>query len=185
MTYEHAEGFKIRDQGATHFLTFTTVGWIDIFSRQSYRDIILDSLSFCRKEKGLSLGAYVIMTNHLHLIWRAKKNNLSNLIRDFKSFTSKRIISEITKGKESRRDWLLHMFEYYKNRSSGNDYFKVWTSDNHPEQIFSHEFMHSKLRYIHENPVRAGFVREPCQYLYSSAMNYATGSGLIEIDFLY
>lgn len=72
MTYSNTPGYRIRNQEATHFLTFTIVGWIDLFSRQRYRDIILESMAFCRKEKGLLQSAYVIMTNHLHLIWTSK-----------------------------------------------------------------------------------------------------------------
>ena len=65
MSYEFAEGYKIRDQSSTHFLTFTVMGWIDIFSRKRYRDIIIDSLNYCRANKGLQIGGYVIMTNHI------------------------------------------------------------------------------------------------------------------------
>lgn len=72
MSYEYANGYKIRDQFATHLLTFTIVGWIDIFTRQCYRDLIINSLNFCREKKGLQLGAYVIMSNHLHFIWSSK-----------------------------------------------------------------------------------------------------------------
>ena len=110
MSYEFAEGYKIRDQASTHFLTFTIEGWIDIFSRQMYRDIILNSLQYCREKKGLRLGAYVIMSNHVHVIMTATNANLSDVIRDFKTFTSKAITAKIEQKAESRKDWLLYMF---------------------------------------------------------------------------
>lgn len=185
MSYEFAEGYKIRDQSATHFLTFTIMGWINIFSRKLYRDIILDSVQFCRKNKGLHVGGYVIMSNHIHFIWTATNNNLSDIIRDFKTYTSKEITQAIKNEPESRRSWLLYMFNYYANRTNANDYFKVWTGNNHPEEILSHSFMKTKLDYIHENPVRAGLVAEPHHYLYSSASNYIGTKGIAEIDFLY
>jgi REP element-mobilizing transposase RayT len=185
MSCEHTEGYKIRNQGATHFLTFSIMGWIDIFSRQRYRDLILESFSFCRKNKGLEIGSYVIMSNHVHSIWTATNDNLSDIIRDFKSYTSKAITKSIESEPESRREWLLYMFGFYANRTVANDYYKVWTSNNHPEEIYSHDFLMSKLNYIHENPVRAGIVREASDYLYSSASNYQRRKGLIEIDFLY
>ena len=72
MSYEFAEGYKIHDQAATHFLTFSIMGWIDIFSRQRYRDIIIESFQFCRLKKNLQIGGFVIMTNHIHVIWTAK-----------------------------------------------------------------------------------------------------------------
>ncbi len=185
MSYEFAEGYKIRDQASTHFLTFTIEGWIDIFSRQMYRDIILNSLQYCREKKGLRLGAYVIMSNHVHVIMTATNANLSDVIRDFKTFTSKAITAKIEKEAESRKDWLLYMFQFYANRKAANDRFKVWTNNNHPEAIFTDDFMRTKLNYIHQNPVRAGLVAEPNHYLYSSASNYETGKGLIEIDYLF
>jgi putative transposase len=185
MSYEFADGYKIRDQGATHFLTFSIVGWIDIFSRQRYRDIITESFLFCRTYKGLKIGAWVIMSNHIHTIWTATNNNLSDIVRDFKTFTSKAITSSIETEPESRRDWLLHMFRFHANRTNANESFKVWTGNNHPEEIQNDQFLNSKLNYIHNNPVRAGIVTEPSHYLYSSALNYEGKKGVIDIDFLF
>jgi REP element-mobilizing transposase RayT len=184
MSYENAEGFKIRNQAATHFLTFTIVGWIDIFTRQHYRDIIIDSFKYCQQNKGLQIGGYVIMSNHVHTIFTATQNNLSDIVRDFKTYTSKAITKAILTEQESRRAWLTYMFEFYAKRTNANQIFKVWTSNNHPEEIYSREFLLSKLNYIHLNPVRAGLVAEPEHYLYSSASNYLHNKGLIEIDFL-
>jgi REP element-mobilizing transposase RayT len=185
MTYSNTPGYRIRNQEATHFLTFTIVGWVDLFSRQRYRDIILESMDFCRKEKGLLQSAYVIMSNHLHLIWTSKNKNLSGLIRDFKGFTCKRLIQSVKTEPESRRDWLLHMFRYHAKYASDNEEFKLWTSDNHPEEIYSDSFFRCKLNYIHQNPVRAGIVAHPSEYLYSSAANYENRNGLISIDSLH
>ena len=185
MSYEFAEGYKIRDQSATHFLTFTIMGWVDIFTRQHYRDIILDSFRFCRDKKGLLIGSYVIMSNHVHTIWTATRNNLSDILRDFKTYTSKAITTSIKNEPESRREWLLYMFGFFANGTNANEYYKVWTSDNHPEEIYSEAFLKQKMNYIHENPVRAGWVRRPEDYLYSSAIDYAGGKGIIEIDLMY
>lgn len=184
MSYTFTGGYKIRNQDATHFLTFTIAGWVDIFSRQRYRDIVLESFSFCRKRKGLMLGAYVIMSNHIHTIWTARNNNLSDLLWDFKTYTSKAITASVVTEPESRKEWLLYMFHFFANGTNANEQFKVWTGDNHPEEIFSHSFLRSKLNYIHLNPVRAGLVSAPADYLYSSAANYEGKKGLIEIDFL-
>ncbi len=185
MSYEFADGYKIRDQAATHFLTFSIMGWIDVFSRQRYRDIILESFRFCRGKKNLQIGAYVIMSNHVHTIWTAGNVNLSDIIRDFKTFTSKAITKAIEDEPESRRNWLLYMFQFYANRTNANDYFKVWTGNNHPEEIHSETFMKTKLNYTHDNPVRAGLVAEQSHYLYSSAANYEGNKGMMDIDFLF
>jgi putative transposase len=116
MSYEYAEGYKIRDQGAPHFLTFSVVGWIDIFSRACYRDIILDSFRYCRQNKSLLLGGYVIMTNHVHAIWQSGDEQLSDLIRDFKTYTSKAITRAIEEENESRREWLLYLLNYHSKK---------------------------------------------------------------------
>jgi putative transposase len=185
MSYEYAEGYKIRDQSALHFLTFTIVGWIDVFSRQCYRDIILQSFDFCRKKKSILLGGYVIMSNHVHVLWQAGNGNLSDVIRDFKTYTSKAITKAINEENESRKEWLLYLFNFHSRKTNANDYFKVWTGNNLPKEIYSEPFMKQKLNYIHENPVRAGLVRNPEDYLYSSASNYIKNKGLIEIDYLF
>ena len=97
-------GFGIINQDAMHFLTFTIEGWIDVFTRKDYKDILVESIKFCQQKKGLILFAYVIMSNHLHLIARTDNSvGLSSIIRDFKSFPSKSIIEYIIKsGNESR-----------------------------------------------------------------------------------
>ena len=185
MTYISAGAHSIRNQSATHVLTFSIMGWIDIFSHQKYRDLVLESFTFCRKKKNLLIGAYVIMTNHIHVIWTAPDKNLSDIIRDFKTFTSKAITSAVQEETESRRNWLLYMFRYYANGTNANDYFKVWSGRNCPEALYAEQLMRQKLDYIHQNPVRAGIVTEPEHYLYSSAADYCGKKGLIEIDVLF
>lgn len=185
MSYENTDGYKIRDQFGLYFMTFTVVGWIDLFSRKLYRDIFLKNMAHCRKHKGLRVGAYVMMTNHVHVIWRSETGKLSDTLRDFKSFCTKEFITAIQNESESRRDWLLHMFEFYANRTSQNKDFKIWISGNHPEEIFSEDFLKTKLNYIHENPVRAGIVEMPEDYLHSSASNYINGKGIFEIDYMF
>ena len=162
-------GYKIQDQYATHFLTPTIVDWVDVLTRKAYRDIILDSLDFCITKKGLVLYGYVIMTNHLHLIARSAPGQLSDTMRDFKKFTAGAILDAIKNGTESRREWMLHRFEWNAaqiKRSSDNQF---WTHENRPEAIYTQKFFNQKLDYIHNNPVRAGWVEHPEDYIHSSA----------------
>jgi len=100
-------GYKIRNKKEAHFVTFAVVEWVDAFTRKEYRDVVIDSLKFCQKEKGLLLHGWCIMSNHVHLITSSKNENLSNILRDFKKFTSKKIIAAIEKNEhESRKDCL-------------------------------------------------------------------------------
>ncbi len=102
-----SQGYKIRDESSVYFVTFAVVEWIDVFSRKMYADIVLNSLSYCCKSKGLKLFAWCIMTNHLHLIVQAENGKLSDILRDFKKFTSKSIIKAIEDNRqESRRNWM-------------------------------------------------------------------------------
>ncbi len=178
-------GYVIRDQNETHFLTFTICGWIDLFTRKIYKDILLESFTYCRANKGLVLYAYVIMSNHVHLIARAKEGmKLSDIIRDFKAHTHRQMIKVIESEVESRRHWMLHQFKYYASRHKRNENYQIWIQDSHPEQLLNSEMAITKINYIHHNPVLAGYVSEPHHYLYSSASNYKLEKGLIEIDFL-
>lgn len=175
------EGYIIRDQEKPHFLTCTIIDWIDIFTRQTYRDTVTECLEFCIKNKGMILYGYVIMSNHLHLIIQSKDGKLSNLVRDFKKFTSKQILEKLQTEPESRKKWILERFAKATETHSRNKNFQVWQYGNHAEEIFSLKFLWDKLNYIHLNPVRAGIVSKSYQYIYSSASNYSDGKGIINI----
>lgn len=173
------EGYIIRDQEKPHFLTCTVIDWIDIFTRKTYRDIIIECLEFCIKNKGMILYGYVIMSNHLHCIIQSKDGKLSDLVRDFKKFTAKQILEKLQTEPESRKGWILERFAKATETHSRNKNFQVWQYGNHAEEIFSLRFLWDKLNYIHLNPVRAGIVTKANQYIYSSASNYSSGKGII------
>jgi len=178
-----SENYRIGNQNATYFLTFTITDWVDVFTRINYRAIIVDSLGFCQKNKGLILYAWCLMTNHIHLICRVEEPfRMSDVVRDSKQFTAKRILEAIETTPESRKDWMLYRFIYagkYDNRITK---YRFWQDRNHPIEITSSEFMKQKMNYIHQNPVRAGFVANAEDYLYSSARNYADLYALIKIE---
>ena len=175
--------YKIVDHQAPHFITFATVQWVDAISRPYYKHIVIDSLRFCQKEKGLILYAYVLMSNHVHMIAAAKENaNLSDTLRDLKKFTSKRLFEEISKNpQESRKNWMMWLFKSAGERNSNNKDIQFWQQDNRPIQLTTYEMIDQRLDYIHENPVKEGLVREPEQYPFSSALNYSGGRGFLDI----
>jgi REP element-mobilizing transposase RayT len=180
-----SQGYQIYDQHSLYYLTFQIVNWVDVFTRLAYKEIIIDSLNYCRKNKGLELYGYVIMTNHIHLIARSKESNqLSDTIRDFKKFTAKQLLESISQPTESRSDWMLKRFEFAAKAHQRNSEYQVWTHENHAVELFSNDFTKQKLNYIHQNPVRAGIVDIAENYLFSSARNYCGLNAKIEIDFL-
>ena len=106
---------------------------------------MIDSLAFCQKEKGLEVFAWVIMTSHVHLIIGTHKNPMEGILRDFKSFTSRKLCLAIA---ENPTD---------------------------PIEFSTNEMIDHRLDHLHHNPVEAGFVSERHEYLYSSARIYAGG----------
>jgi putative transposase len=104
--------YSINNQDGIYFITCTVHQWVDVFTRSDYVDILLDSLRFCQKEKGLEIYCWVVMSNHIHLIVSSKTGKLSDTIRDFKKFTASKIVKAIKENeKESRKSWLLWLLK--------------------------------------------------------------------------
>ena len=160
------------------------VHWVDLFTRPVYRDIVIDSFRYAIEHKGFQLFAYVVMSNHVHLVAQSSSGNLSGTIRDIKKYTNKRIIDTIQAVPESRRDWMLSVFSHAATQHKRNTDYQVWTHENHAIILYSNDFTAEKINYIHQNPVRALLVQNPEDYLYSSARNYAGLSAVLEIELL-
>ena len=120
--------FKIYNHQQAHFITFAVVDWIDVFTRLAYKQVIVESLAYCQKEKGLAIYGWCLMTNHLHLVVSAKEDhNLSDILRDFKKYTAKTILEDLqTNKKESRRAWILWMFKKAGAVNSNNKVYQFW-----------------------------------------------------------
>ena len=162
-------GYKIRNAKEIHFITFVPIAigieWVDVFTRKEYRDILLDSIRYCQKEKGLMLYGWCLMSNHIHLLARAKDENLSDILRDFKKFTSKQIIKAIEQNeRESRKEWMIRIFKEQGEKNSRNKDYQFWRQDNHPKKCYSSKFSLQKLNYIHNNTVEAGLVDKAEEY---------------------
>jgi putative transposase len=167
-------------EGFAYYLTLTVVDWVDVFTRPCYKHIITESLQYCQKNKGLEIMAWVLMSNHLHMIAQAKEGYiLSDILRDFKKYTSKKITEAIQNEPESRREWLLDRFEFTGRNNHKIKYYKFWQDGNEAKEIHTTQFLEQKMEYIHQNPVRAEIVQEAHEYLYSSAVDYADGKGLV------
>ena len=179
-----SEKYKFHDPYGLHFVTCTVVHWIDLFTRKEFRHVVVGSLKYCQENKGLKVHAWCLMPSHLHMIISSDKERLSDIMRDFKKFTSKQIVKEMDALNESRKEWLLRAF-----RSAGKDVkrvknFKVWQDGNQPKGIETNDFLEQKLDYIHMNPVEAEIVEEAEHYLYSSARDYSGIKGMIKVALL-
>jgi REP element-mobilizing transposase RayT len=174
--------YKFHQPDQLYFISFAVVGWLDVFIRNEYRDILLESWKYCIRHKGLEIYGWCIMTSHVHLIIGSHMEPMSNIIRDMKKYTSGRLIRSIQENpRESRREWMLSFFRQAGEQNSQNKIYQFWQQDNHPVVLISIAVAYQKLEYIHANPVRAWFVEYASAYAYSSAKNYSGGKGIIDI----
>ena len=174
--------YKFNDQDSLYFLSFSVVNWIDLFIRNEYKEIMLDSWKHCQQNKGLEIYDWCIMTSHIHMIIGTHGDKLENIMRDMKKHTSTALKIAIQEHPaESRREWMLWMIKRAGEKNGQNSEFQLWQQDNHPIELFDHKILHQKLDYMHYNPVVAGIVEKPEDYLYSSARDYYGLPGLIDI----
>jgi REP element-mobilizing transposase RayT len=163
-----------------HFLTFTTVEWIDIFTKPEYFDLIINTFKYCQKNQGLLLYGFVIMVNHVHCLISSKENHsLEDIVASFKKFTTSQTKKLLEKDNRKYISALIKR-SYSKKK---NTFFQIWQRENHPEIIESEKFFLQKLSYIHNNPVVKCYVARPEDWLYSSARNYLLNDdSIIAVD---
>ena len=124
------------------------------------------------------------MPSHVHLIISSENSQLSDIMRDLKRHTSKKLLSSIQLNlQESRKEWMLWMFARAGKKNPNNDSYQFWQQNNHPIELSTNEMIDQRLEYLHMNRVESGFVSEPHHYLYSSAADYSGKKGLVPIIF--
>ena len=177
-----SRNYKFHNPEGVYFVSFAVVEWLDVFTRNEYKNIIIDSLHYCQKEKGMEIFAWCIMTNHVHIIFRSIKGQKPELLLgDLKRFTSKAIVNAIKNNpKESRREWLLEQFIKAGEKSSNVKKYQFWRHDNKPIELWSNKVIFEKINYIHNNPVEEGLVYYPEDYVYSSAKDYSGEKGILD-----
>jgi len=178
-------GWKLHPEFNTYFITSSITEWSKIFVDETYFSVIANNLSYCKEHKDLILHAYVIMLDHIHLIATTSKSyQMAEIMRDFKSYTSKEIRKQLLKEK---REGILSTFSQAAEIENRGNEFKIWQDGYHPIAIKSRNFFREKLNYIHQNPVKKGFVLRPEYWNYSSARAYQEhdeSKSLIEIEIL-
>lgn len=178
--------YKATEIGQAYFITITTVGWIDIFTRLNQKFVIINALKYCQKNKGLTIFAYCLMHSHLHLFCRADSiYTLAEIMRDFKKYTSKKIVQTILLEPESRREWLMDLLRKFCEELSRPQNYKAWQDGYHAELVFSNEWIKEKIQYIHQNPVKEKIVTEPENYYFSSARNYADLDSALDVEVVF
>ena len=178
-----SEVYKTPEKEKAYFVTFTIIEWIKILQDDSFKMIIVNAIKYYQNNRGVIIYSYCIMPNHVHLILQSNgEETVSEVLRDLKKFTSKEIIRKL-KENESNEP-ILKKFKQagYGLRRIKN--YKVWIDGNHAKVLFSNYFIRQKVNYIHNNPVKAGIVENPVDYLFSSARNYCDLESPIDVVLL-
>ena len=172
--------YKFHDPDGLYFISFATVGWIDVLTRPAYKDIVVESIRHCQAKKGLLLYEWTIMTNHVHLLASAAEScSLSDILRDLKKFTSGKIHTAIKEHPgESRREWMLALLREAGEANKHNASFQLWQQNNQPMQVSKVEEIERVVDYIRMNPVVEGLVDAPEAYCYSSAHEH----GMLKLE---
>ena len=166
---------------SVYFCTCTIVEWLCVFKEEKYFQVIIESLKYCTKNKGLILFGYVIMPNHLHLMSSHDDGTtLSDIMRDFKHFTSTKI-AELLESDNNRL--FLYILRKAGKKRSPDQTIKIWQDEYNPVAVTSMKWFRQKMEYMHQNPVRKGFVGKPEDWKYSSARNWLLNDdNIIQVD---
>ena len=141
-----------------------------MFTRAVYAEFLLKNLAYCRKSKGLVLYEFVIMPSHVHLIAAAANANLGEILRDFKTYTSKELVKLIAANEqESRKEWMLRLFKEHGAANPLNTHNQFWQQSNKPILLDTPKKFDDCVRYVRENPLVAGLVTDETAYTWSSA----------------
>ena len=171
--------YKFIHPNSTYFVTSTIVEWLPVFTRRVYFEIMIDTFRYCMHTKALKIYAYVLMDNHFHIMVAGP--NLSNIFRSIKRHSARRIVQQ---AEIDGRDWLLDCIRSNKKTYKRDSLRQVWQEGLHPKYILDNSMARQKINYIHQNPVKAGFVSRPENWRYSSAGNYLHGHGVMEVEVL-
>ncbi|MFO7850851.1 MAG: REP-associated tyrosine transposase [Bacteroidota bacterium] len=176
--------YKVFDISKPYFVTSSIVSWIKIFNDEKIISILIDSIIYCQLNKGLEIYAYVIMPDHSHMVCRSiSDNSLSDIFRDLKKFTSRSIIKYLKQYKS--RIYSSWLDRFRDNNNDSAEHYRIWQNGYNPKELSSNKFMDQKIEYIHSNPVKAGLVSRPNDYIYSSARNYSEKKGVIDVVVTY
>ncbi len=169
--------YKIYEPTHPHFITCTVLNWIPLFTRKESVEILFESFRYLQKSDDLKLYAYVILENHLHIV--AQSNDIAKSMAKFKRHTARELIKLLQKENVKT---ILDQLAFYKKAYKSDREYQLWQEGLQPKLIQTDAMMISKINYIHQNPVKRGYVDEALHWRYSSARDYEGMSGLLEVE---
>lgn len=182
-----SRNYRFHNPDSLYFVSFAIVNWLDVFIRNEYKMIFIDSLSYCQMEKEMEVVAWCIMNTHVHLVFRSLGvQEPGRLLGDLKRFTSKAIVKAIINNpEESRKEFLLQQFKNVADNNRNVKNYQFWQQNNKPIELWSNKVIQEKVNYIHHNPVKAGLACKAEDYAFSSARDYAGEKGLLDDVLIY
>ena len=165
-----------------YLVKLSIIEQLPVFQFQATNQIILDSLFYCRKRKGIKLYGYLIWLNAVYLVIKCQ-NHLWKLLRDFKKQNSRMISNYLINYKElAAAEWLLSTMYEAGDNIKKVIYFQFWTYENEIREIHSLNQLEKILREIHSIPEREGIVIKSQYWRYSSSLAYLIRRGEISIN---
>jgi REP element-mobilizing transposase RayT len=156
-----------------YFITTKAVDYVHLFRRDLAKRLLVDTLDCMQLREQLTLFAFVIMPNHLHLIAQCPPEKpVKDLVRDYKKYVADRLIRQYQVEKNQK---VLNFLSSKVTRPDKQKY-KVWEDGYNAKNVFSPEFLRQKLEYLHYNPCQPqwSLVKNPADYIWSSARFYYT-----------
>ena len=169
--------YKIYEPTHPHFITCTVLNWIPLFTRKESVDILLDSFRYLQITDNLIIYAYVILENHIHII--AQSDDIAKTMAKFKRHTARELLKLLQRENVKT---ILEQLAFYKKAHKSDRQYQVWQEGLQPKFIQTDAIMKSKINYIHQNPVKRGYVDEASHWRYSSARDYEGRDGLLKIE---
>ena len=169
--------YKIYEPTHPHFITCTVLHWIPLFTRKESVEILVESFKYLQKIDNLKLYAYVILENHIHIV--AQSDDIGKSMTKFKRHTARQLIRLLQKENVKT---ILEQLAFYKKEHKSDRQYQLWQEGIQPKLMQTDAMMISKIKYIHHDPIKRGYVDEAVHWRYSSARDYEGSNGLLDVE---
>ncbi len=155
--------FQISQDSQALHITAVTKNRLPVFKTDQMKAILCRAVDEARTSAGFLLFAYVIMIDHMHLL-TSRPTTTSNVLRVLKGLTARRVIDYLKEN-----NYLSSLSKLEHQEQDRNHRYSLWQTEKNVLPIFSEGMFMEKVKYIHQNPVRAALVDRATDYRWSSA----------------
>lgn len=152
-----------------YFVTLAVIGGIDVFTRYEYCDLVIDNLNYCIDHKGLRVYEYVILPGVLYMVADAREGNFTKSLRAFKTNSARQILRAIAEQpQETRKEWLMRLFQYYSNKYQQSSDHHFWQFGNHPLDLEKNQKGGLDIPSVRDKLLNYNIIDDPTHYRYCS-----------------